>query len=258
MRSRLTPLLLLTLLLVAVAPAHSQDQPEVSSASLDMDFGENGSAIVSLKATAPDSPDFRKAFLAMIGNRARNFQSVPDYVDGGLDTHAVRYWAECDAWNRNNGIVRGSIDVRPLIPYLRADGFRTILLQTIAPVTPFVHFPGTAVSFGQAHSSIVEYHDTIPLDGSRTSIAFAFGYRAADVVGEFWPLPVVVAAPLLITLWMRRRALHAAQAPANRPAVLFGFSRYLENLPLAMWIVWLQLLLVHQVSTILDLLIPAN
>ncbi|MDQ2731018.1 MAG: M48 family metalloprotease, partial [Armatimonadota bacterium] len=108
----------------------------------------------------------------------------------------------------------------------------------------------------------LQWHDTAPwrhlsyeyslqhLQRPVDPIAYAFGYRPADLAPILGMLGLLLTLPVAVVLWMRSRALSSAGADAA--TAWFRYSRFLQWTTLGFILVWMPSLLLVQPLKIIN------
>lgn len=139
---------------------------------------------------------------------------------------------------RHEQVLEGDFDYASALPQLRDLGVDELYISITLPKAQFRDFTRANLSrdpVGNSRNLIY----VIPLAEGSKQAAFhlAFGFRQADVNGAFKILAGFILLPILVTLWMRHRALALAQIDAA--GAWFGFSRTLNWLLLGITLFWI-------------------
>ena len=142
------------------------------------------------------------------------------------------------AYQRSGLLVSGRLDLAPLARELRAHGAKELSVMLQLPQASGFN----AVAGASPCAPQIGFYICSRLDletDTPAPIAFSFGYRFADVLWKWLPLVAFLLVPAALTLWMRRRALHATAA--DPAASWFGYFRFLNLAVTATWLLWLPL-----------------
>ncbi|HEV2396627.1 MAG TPA: M48 family metalloprotease [Candidatus Sulfotelmatobacter sp.] len=180
-----------------------------------------------------DSSDLQKSWSAARRDRFR--QQLEKY-----NSHILQ--ARCEGVLSKDALaVRGEFDYSALVTALQGTGVERVDIALSAPKTAFFDYsrefsrPSPITDAGR--SSYVEYE--IPVKDAHTpaTLHLSYGLRRSDVQRALAILAAFIFVPMLLTLWMRRRAL--AMSATDPAAAWFGFMRGLNWLVLAAMFIWL-------------------
>jgi hypothetical protein len=132
------------------------------------------------------------------------------------------------------------VEVAPLLEVLRPLRVKFLVVDLYHPALGFSesNFLTTAETGvpGLPWLKSVVHQAILPTNEPPPRLHVAFGYRTADLP-RLIPLGVVLLVPLLVTLYVRHRALRAHDA--DPLAVWFGYWCFQQKLVPALWCLWL-------------------
>jgi Zn-dependent protease with chaperone function len=150
-----------------------------------------------------------------------------------------QFQGRCDAaLTRNDHVFQGDFDWSALTMQLRQIDVDQLSIYVITPKTEFREYTREnlfRVPF-QASTSIY-YRIPLAPNAKPAVLHIAFGFRSRDLQRALAILAGFLVVPVLLTLWMRRRAL--ALAEVDPPAAWFGFFRTLNWLVLGSMLAWI-------------------
>jgi Zn-dependent protease with chaperone function len=143
-------------------------------------------------------------------------------------------------WPVRAGLMRGRIDPVPLLSLVRSagDDWLNVIMECDglprATCTGAAPQPNRGVA-GQVFLAQFSVDDT-----HTRPISLTCGYGPLGLAEAGAPLLAVLLLPILLTLWMRHRALAAESRGLIYPEMAwFGYGRFLGALTLGAWLVWI-------------------
>lgn len=235
---------LLLLLGPALVCAQDDEEPEYQGsqiASLQIRLDEYGSAQVNLAFESPavgPSPtrqQVEQVLRVCLGGTLQDARFSSQEVKIKQPRTAYYFHALCDAFPRHGLLVEGKIDLEPLRALLRRQSAEWLYLSISHPPAAFWHW-SPLLNETQAPVDANLYFLNVPLQTAPPQVEFTYGYRWRDAL-PFWPIPVLLSAPIGWTLWRRRQALRASAADPT--AAWFRYWRFLRRLILVTQLAWL-------------------
>ena len=157
--------------------------------------------------------------------------------------------AEWNAPGLQRGLLReAEFDLKPLLKALHKSKIRMLYINVSLPDYGGSYCIPDVIRSRTGHT--ITWEDYLPtkiMPPVNTSIGY--GFRFEDMERTAATLLTILLAPLLITLWLRNRALKAGTADPT--AVWFGFSQATSWLETAFWFVWAGFVFSTQASTLL-------
>lgn len=176
------------------------------------------------------SRDFEKKWSA--ARRERFHKQMADSTRRFLSGH-------CEgALSKQGQLFAGNLNFTALTRELQRLGVDRLLIYIEIPKTQFREYTQTnLVRDVLIQSGTLLYRIPITEKSSLPVLHLAYGFRPADLHRAFAILGAFVVVPVLLTFWMRRRAL--ALATMDAAAAWFGFLRTLNWLVLGVSLLWL-------------------
>ena len=140
--------------------------------------------------------------------------------------------------SKHRQLLAGDFDFDPALPELRRIGVDQLSIYVDTPRTQFRDYSRIHLLRGPVSSSTALVY-RVPLDDASASmrLQLEYGLRPSDLHRALAILAGFIVLPVLVTLWMRRRAL--ALAKVDAAAAWFGFFRTLNWLVLGVSLFWL-------------------
>jgi Zn-dependent protease with chaperone function len=139
---------------------------------------------------------------------------------------------------RQEGVLQGDFDYSSLATELRRIGVRQLALYVDTPQTQFRDYPkANRIEEPVPESNTLAYQIPLPENGKLPVFHLAYGFRRGDLNRAFAILAGFVLLPVLVTVWMRRKAL--ATAKEDAAAAWFGFFRTQNWLVTGAMLFWL-------------------
>ena len=177
----------------------------------------------------------------------------PTARTSNTDKNGVPVFDEMIAeWNAP-GLLRGLLreaefDLKPLLKALHKSKIRMLYVNVLLPDYGGSYCIPGGVTRRTTH--VVAWEDDLPTHiMPPTSTSIGYGFRFEDVERTAATLLIILLTPLLITFWLRNRALKAGTTDPT--AVWFGFSQATSWLETAFWFVWAGFVFSTQASTLL-------
>jgi Zn-dependent protease with chaperone function len=227
-------------------------------ASLSLNFDGQGSVYVSMslpdKATNSETLPaiVAQAFHCPVGaiKHPDHFVFDSSFQKNWSAARRERFRKEQDKYNRRlltghcnsvlakDGLVlRGDFDYAPLIAELEQLGVDQFDLTVEVPKAKFFDYSKTnLVVIPEQTPEYLVYRIPLKDSSQAATIHLAYGLRPSDLQRALAILAAFVVVPVLLTLWMRRRALNLAKT--DPPAAWFGFMRSLNWIVLASTLIW--------------------
>lgn len=183
----------------------------------------------------PDSPeygfpDLQKNWSA--ARRERYRKQMADFNRRLLSGHCSQALVQHDQ------LLSGDFDFTAVIPELQLVGVDQLSVYVVTPKAQFREYTQTNLLHDPViHSNSLLYRIPVGENSKPLSLHIAYGFRAADLHRAIAILAAFIILPVLLTLWMRRRAL--ALAKVDAAAAWFGFSRTLNWVVLGASLLWL-------------------
>ncbi|BDI29688.1 hypothetical protein CCAX7_17390 [Capsulimonas corticalis] len=210
---------------------------------LDRDGGD-----ALLASSSPAEVD--RALARSIGGSVRP-------LGGWSGRQMARNWSvvrRSNDWLHRTGLrAQGVVNPDPLRPLMRAAHILYLVVEVSPRNAPNFHLSGAypeRMASGNVYyrRAYFEYPELPGLIGrlrrapKPPAVTVQAGYTRADLIGVCAPLALVLLLPLAITFWMRARALRAMAAEeVDSATALFGFNRFLQQITLVVWLLWLPL-----------------
>lgn len=150
-----------------------------------------------------------------------------------------QYRGRCDGTlARDDLVLQGDFDWSALITELRKIEVDQLSIYVITPKTQFREYTQEnlfRVPFQDSAS--IYYRIPLKQNAKPAVLHLAYGFRRQDLQRALVILAAYLLIPVLLTLWMRHRAL--ALAKTDPPAAWFGFFRALNWLVLGSMLAWI-------------------
>lgn len=164
--------------------------------------------------------------------RERYQKQIDEYSQRELSGNCQRVLA------RQKGVLQGDFDYSSLASELQRIGHNQLTLYVNIPQTQFHEYPkAKQIQTPLMESNTLVYQIPLPENGTVPAFHLAYGFRRSDLHRAFAILSGFVLLPILMTLWMRRKALAAAKEDAA--AAWFGFFRTQNWLVVGSMLLWL-------------------
>ena len=255
----------LMLLVGACASAQEDDSPlgendAGAPAVLSLTFDHQGGlqASLSLPRSATKS-DALPTLLAQslhcpqqaLGRPDSSEHDFPDLQENWSAARRERYRKQMADFNRrllsgrcsqalvrHDQLLSGDFDFTAVIPELQRIGVDQLSVYVVTPQAQFREYTQTNL----VHDPVIQsnsllYRIPVEENSKPLSLHLAYGFRAVDLHQAIAILAGFIVLPVLMTLWMRRRALTLAKVDAA--AAWFGFSRALNWVVLGTSLLWL-------------------
>lgn len=139
---------------------------------------------------------------------------------------------------RQGGVLQSDFDYSSVATELRRIGVSQLALYVDIPQTQFRDYPkANQVQEPMPESNTLAYQIPLPENGKLLVFHLGYGFRRSDLNRAFAILAGFVLLPVLVTLWMRRKAL--ATAKEDAAAAWFGFFRTQNWLVIGSMLLWL-------------------
>ena len=259
---RWLPCLMILAAVCAVAQDSDDDDSasfnSQSTASLWLNFDRQGNLNASLNLQdGSESSDQLATLLAQsLHCQASAFTHPNRYPQAALpknwsSAQRERYQKQLDEYSqrqlsgrcpqvlaRQDGVLLGDIDYSALALELRRIGVGQLALYVNIPQTQFHDYPKpNQVQEPLIESNTLVYQMPLPESGKLPVFHLAYGFRRSDLNRSFAILAGFTVFPVLVTWWMRRKAL--ATAKEDAAAAWFGFFRTQNWLVTAAVLFWL-------------------
>lgn len=258
--------LLACLLILLAVPLFAQDDDEVpeesgveAPASLTLNFDRQGGMHVSL--SLPDTDKTSGSLPQVLAQTLHCPVGAIHHPDRSADVaeyqknwsaarrekfrkqmaefNRRQFQGQCESvLARNDHILQGDFDWSALMTELRQIDVDQLTIYVITPKTVFREYTQEnlwRVPF-QGSTSIY-YRIPLAQNAKPAVLHLAYGFRRQDLRRALAILAAFLVLPVLLTLWMRHRAL--ALARIDPPAAWFGFFRTLNWLVLGSMLAWI-------------------
>ncbi|MCW3060307.1 MAG: peptidase Ste24p [Capsulimonas sp.] len=209
---------------------------------------EGGDALIAASSAAAVD----RALAQSIGGSLRP-------LGGWTGRQMSRSWSvtrRSNDWLRRKGLwAQGAINPDPLRPLMRVAHIPYLIVEVSPRNAPRftssdrypqrmrsgnVYYRQTYFEFPQPGPELARLWKVHPR--KQPSLTVRMGYTPADLIGVAAPLMLVLLLPVVVTLWMRVRALRViAAGEVDSATVLFGFNRFLQQMIVVVWLLWLPL-----------------
>ena len=245
---RLLPCLVMVIAVCAVAQDSDDDDfpdpADGSIASLWLNFDRQGNVNASLNLQdGSESSDQLASLLAQsLHCQGSAFTHPNRYPQTALPKNSSaaqreRYQKQLEEYShrqlsgrcplvlaRGDGVLQGDIDYSSLAAELRRVGVRQLTLYVNIPQTQFREYPKpNQVQAPLSEVNTLVYQIALQENGTLPVFHLAYGFRRSDLNRSLAILAGFVVFPVLVTWWMRRKAL--ATAKEDAAAAWFGFFR---------------------------------
>src|SRR5579862_3458563 len=216
----------------AIAQDADDDDPanfaSGSTARLWLNFDQQGDVNARLYLQeGSDSADQLASLLAQsLHCQASSFTHPPGYPQASLPKNwspaqRERYQKQIDEYSqrelsgncqrvlaRQEGVLQGDFDYSSLASELRRIGHNQLTLYVNIPQTQFHDYPkAKQIQTPLIESNTLVYQIPLPESGQLPVFHLAYGFRRSDLRRACAILSGFVLLPILMTLWMRRKAL---------------------------------------------------
>lgn len=139
---------------------------------------------------------------------------------------------------RQEGVLQGDFDYSRVASELRRIGIEDLTLYVNIPQTQFHDYPkADQIQTPLGESNTLVYRVRLPENGKVPPFHLAYGFRRSDLNRALTILAGFIVLPIVLTLWMRRKALAAAKEDAA--AAWFGFFRTQNWLVIGSMLLWI-------------------
>jgi Zn-dependent protease with chaperone function len=139
---------------------------------------------------------------------------------------------------RDGLVLRGDFDYSALAAELQLLGVDQFDLSVDVPKAKFFEYSKTdLVVIPERAPEYLIYRISLKDRNQASTLHLAYGLRPVDLLHALGILAAFILVPVLLTLWMRHRALTLARTDA--PAAWFGFVRSLNWVVLGSMLVWI-------------------
>ena len=257
---RLLPCLMILCAVCAVAQdSDDDDSPNLASggvAQLWLNFDQQGSVNARMYLPEGESSDQLGSLLAQsLHCQTSAFTHPGGYPQASLPKNwspaqRNRYQKQLDEYRqrelsgtcqkvlaRQEGVLQGDFDYSSVASELRRVSVDQLTLYVNIPQTQFHEYPkGNQLQGPLSDSNTLVYQIALPENGKVPVFHLAYGFRHSDLNRALAILAGFVLLPIIVTLWMRRKALAAAKEDAA--AAWFGFFRTQNWLLLGSMLLW--------------------
>lgn len=160
-------------------------------------------------------------------------------------------------------------DPAPLLPLLRRQGIGQLTVTVTAldfparkTAAPAQYLPAGSSALTPSEARLIESEGysmfSIPTDRPPAGdVRIWYGYSVSDLRVPFILFGLIFFLPLALTLWMRSRALRAAQGAAgDAEAAWFGYSKFLGTMSTVQSITWVAAMLVFHAWNVVAFYTP--
>jgi STE24 endopeptidase len=139
---------------------------------------------------------------------------------------------------RQEGVLQGDIDYSALASELRRIGVDQLTLYVNIPQTQYHEYPkARQFQTPLSESNTLVYQFALSESGKLPVFHLAYGFRRSDLNRALAILAGFIVLPIVLTLWMRKKALAAAKEDAA--AAWFGFFRTQNWLVIGSMLLWM-------------------
>lgn len=242
---RLLPCLVVLAVCATAQNSGDDDSPNIdsgSTAQLWLNFDWQGNVHASLNLSEGSSEQLAELLAQSLHCQASAFTHPAGYPQQSLPKNwspaqRERYQKQVDEYSqrqlsgscpqvlaRQDGVLQGDFDFSSLAAELRRIGVYHLTLYVNIPQTQFHDYPKTNhVEEPLLESNTLVYQMPLPKNGALPVFHLAYGFRRSDLKRAFAILAGFILLPVLVTWWMRRKAL--ATAKEDAAAAWFGFFR---------------------------------
>jgi Zn-dependent protease with chaperone function len=224
----------LLLLLAASTNASAQARAASRTASLHVTANARGDAELRLELSfTPNDPD------EIVDSLNNGFDGRLSHVETEANADNWTLRAHCEAaFRRHELVASGSIDPEPLRRELGLHGVANTELFVTLPRVGFIDCSAPTSTDRVPAEEDRRFQVEIANNPLAAPVQLTFGYKSRDFL-RFLPLAILLAVPILLTLWMSYRA---TRSDADPYTVWFGCWRFQRRLTLGCWCLWLVVL----------------